>query len=266
MGIARIRELPRDIFNIFLQIITMSYAGAYTYHTVNPIEIIERNQECGDEASRLKLIKALVSFRNIKSEELSFVTKAATLSGAAVIGVFSWPTTEQTVWAAKMLWNWSLFFSFFSLISSAHQRLLRHLPMSEPHGLEFNDAKLQLALNLFLQPPLNVLDLSVKPDLRRISSRMLWIWQCPMMLMSHSWVLFIVGYALHLLTPVFDPSQSKVSFKAAVVTVSGCALVVLNFVFCAAVCQERLKKASILNGSSTFTSFRNPLPLNSRTI
>lgn len=244
----------------------MSYSGAYAYHTLNPIEIIEKHQECDDEASRSKLIRALVNFRNIKSEELSFVAKAATLSGAAVIGVFSWPTTEKTVWAAKMLWNWSLFLSSFSLISSAHQRLLRHLPKSEPHGLGFNDAKLQLALNLFLQPPLNIADLSVKPDQRRISSRMLWIWQCPMMLMSHSWVFFIVGYALHLLTPVFDPSQSEVSFKVAVVTVSGCALVVLNFAFCAAVCQQRLEKASTHNGSWIFTPFRKPLLLNSRTI
>ncbi|KAI2620766.1 hypothetical protein GGS26DRAFT_307639 [Hypomontagnella submonticulosa] len=266
MGVAKIQDLPRDLFNIFLQITTMSYSGAYAYHTVNPIEIIKIHQEYDDETSRSKLIKALVNFRNIKSEELSFVSKAATLSGAAVIGVFSWPMTEKTMWAAKMLWNWSLFLSSFSLISSAHQRLLRHLPKSEPEGMAFNDAKLQLALNLFLQPPLDVTNLSVKPALRRISSRMLWIWQCPMMLMSYSWVLFLVGYALHLLTPVFDPAQSENSFTVAVITVSGCALVVLNFIFCAAVCQKRLEKASTLNGSWTFASFRKPSPPNSRTI
>lgn len=54
----------------------MSYSGAYAYHTLNPIEIIEKHQECDDEASRSKLIRALVNFRNIKSEELSFVAKA----------------------------------------------------------------------------------------------------------------------------------------------------------------------------------------------
>ncbi|KAI6080242.1 hypothetical protein F4821DRAFT_266088 [Hypoxylon rubiginosum] len=213
MGVAKIRELPRDLFKILLRIITMSYSGSYMYHTVNPIKIIRIHQEYDNKISRTKLIKALVDFRNIKKGEMSFVSKAATLSGAAVIGVFSWPATEKTVWAAKMLWNLSLFLSSFSLIDSAHQRLLRHLPKSEATGLEFSDTKLQQALSLFLQPPLDVADLGAKRELRRISNRMLWIWQCPMMLMHYSWVLFLVGYALHLLTPVFDPSRSKTSFK-----------------------------------------------------
>ncbi|KAI1760087.1 hypothetical protein GGR53DRAFT_526516 [Hypoxylon sp. FL1150] len=249
MGTFEIRELPRNLLNIIIQIVTISYSGAYAHDTVNPIKTIEEHQKCDDETSRAKLIEALVNFHNIKTEEQLFVTKAATLSGAAVIGVFSWPATEKTVWAAKLLWNWSLFLSSFSLISSAHQRLLRHLPKSKLDGAEFDNARLRQALNLFLQPPLSGADLSDKRRLCRISNRMLWIWQCPIMLMSYSWVLFLVGYALHLLTPFFDPSRSEISFDAAVVTVSGCALVVLNFAFCAAVCQKRLEKASILNGS-----------------
>ncbi|KAI1370823.1 hypothetical protein F4677DRAFT_437309 [Hypoxylon crocopeplum] len=256
MSMAKIRNLPQAFVKILLQILTSSYSGAYAYHTVNPIENIRKHQECQGEISRSELIKALVQFHNTKSEELSFVSKAATLSGAAVIGVFSWPTTEKTVWAAKLLWNWSLFLSTFSLISSAHQRLLRHLPRSEQDSQEYNDDKLQLALNLFLQPPVKVASLSAKPEARRISSRMLWIWQCPMMLMSYSWVLFLVGYALHLLTPVFDPSQAEISFTIALVSVSGCAFVVLNFIFCAGVCQMRLEKGSSLNGFLSYAPFR----------
>jgi Zn-dependent protease len=136
------------------------------------------------------------------------------LSGAAVIGVFSWPTTEKTIWATKMLWNWSLFLSSFALIGSAHQRLLRHLPESVDE--DFGEQKLRVALSLFLQPPV---DEEMKPPqdggkvMRSISRKMLWFWQCPTMLMSFSWVFFLIGYALHLLTPIFDPSQAEISRK-----------------------------------------------------
>jgi len=115
------------------------------------------------------------------------------------------------VWAAKMLWHWSFFMSSFALISSAHQRLLRHLPGKD--DLDYDEDKIMLALNLFLQPPLAPADLSAKVQPRQISRRMLWVWQCPTMLMSYSWVLFLVGYALHVLTPVFHPSQAEISPK-----------------------------------------------------
>lgn len=76
MGVAKIRELPRDLFKILLRIITMSYSGSYMYHTVNPIKIIRIHQEYDNKISRTKLIKALVDFRNIKKGEMSFVSKA----------------------------------------------------------------------------------------------------------------------------------------------------------------------------------------------
>ncbi|SPJ85056.1 uncharacterized protein FTOL_10942 [Fusarium torulosum] len=63
------------------------------------------------------------------------------------------------------------------------------------------------------------------------------------MLMSFSWVFFLIGYALHLLTPIFDPSQAEISRKVAILTLCGCGLVVSNFVFCASLCQYRLSKA-----------------------
>ena len=110
----------------------------------------------------------------------------AALSAAAVIGVFSWPTTEKTVWAAKMLWNWSFFMSTFSLIGSAPTRLLQHLP--DKDDTVYDELKIQRALNLFLQPPAELASLSGKIGRRQISRRMLWVWQCPAMLMSYSWI------------------------------------------------------------------------------
>jgi hypothetical protein len=110
-----------------------------------------------------------------------------------------------------MLWHWSFFMSTFSLISSAHQRLLRHLP--EKDNLDYSEEQIRLALNLFLHPPVKPGNLGAKLEPRRISRRMLWIWQCPTMLMSYSWVFFLVGYALHVLTPIFDPSEAEVLSK-----------------------------------------------------
>ncbi|KAG5664902.1 hypothetical protein KAF25_008636, partial [Fusarium avenaceum] len=240
-----------------LVILTFTYSGAYKYHTLHPIRAIKSYQ--GDESA---IIRSLVHFRLTKIEELRFIQGAATLSGAAVIGVFSWPTTEKTIWATKMLWNWSLFLSSFALIGSAHQRLLRHLP--ETVDEDFGQQKLKVALSLFLQPPVDK-EMKGSEDsdkaMRSISRKMLWFWQCPTMLMSFSWVFFLIGYALHLLTPIFDPSQAEISRKvsqkwlystmstkfnmkqAAIVTLCGCGLVVSNFVFCASLCQYRLSKA-----------------------
>jgi hypothetical protein len=108
-----------------------------------------------------------------------------------------------------MFWNWGLFLSLFALISSAHQRLLRYLP--EKVDQDFDDQHIEVALSLFLQPPVG------QPGTkRRISCKMLWFWQCPTMLMSYSWVFFVTGYALHLLSPVFGSSRAKSSEEVSI--------------------------------------------------
>lgn len=136
--------------------------------------------------------------------------KQATLSGVAVIGAFSWSDTASTVWVAKMLWHWTLTLSIFALVSSAHQRLLRHLPSDKFQ--DFDDDKIKLALNLFLSPPVQT-NASTRQPKRRASWRMIWIWQCPTMLMSYSWVLFLVGYGLHIMKPIFEPVRTNTSRK-----------------------------------------------------
>ncbi|KAI6340269.1 hypothetical protein MCOR25_011230 [Pyricularia grisea] len=232
-----IQDLPRFVASGALKVLTISYSGPYAYHTVDPIErVAELNNATPRDDNQL--IKALAHFRYLKNQELEFVGKAvsffwgfyifaripkgkaessqgflflkAALSAAAVVGVFSWPTAEKTIWVAKMLWNWSFFTSCFALISSAQQRLLRRLPGPEDDDLVFPDEQVQIALNLLLQPVVRPPG-GGKEKGRRVSRRMLYIWQNPTMLMSYSWVMFIAGYALHILTPVFDPSQGEVS-------------------------------------------------------
>lgn len=102
--------------------------------------------------------------------------------------------------------------SVFALISSAHQRLLRHLPTDKFQ--DFDDAKIKLALNLFLSPPVPLkIPIRDAPGkyTRQASLRMIRMWQCPVMLMSYSWALFLVGYGLRMLKPIFHTSQAEVS-------------------------------------------------------
>ncbi|CEF76517.1 unnamed protein product [Fusarium graminearum] len=222
----RLREWLFIIHRNFFKLLTFTYAGAYRHHTRLPIEAIAENQDYGQNKN--ETIVSLVQFRRLKTEELRFVQGGATLSGAAAIGVFSWPTTEKALWATKMLWNWGLFFSLFALISSAHQRLLRHLP--EKFDQEFDDQQFEVALSLFLKPVVG----------QQRSAR-----ECPIMLMSYSWVFFVNGYALHLLSPVFDTSGAETSEEVSILTLCGCGLVVLNFTFCGKLCRHRLAVARL---------------------
>jgi hypothetical protein len=111
-----------------------------------------------------------------------------------------------------MLWHWGFFMSVFALISSVPTRLLQHLPQKDDM-FDFDDDKIRVALNLFLQPPMKPDGSGPATKYRRRSKKMLWVWQCPTMLVSYSWVLVLVGYALHLLTPAFRPEQAEVSLE-----------------------------------------------------
>lgn len=106
-----------------------------------------------------------------------------------------------------MLWDWSFFMAAFSMIGSAPTRLLQHLP--ETDQKDYDGDKIERASNLFLQR----VSKSTKGEKRNISRRMLWVWQCPAMLMSYSWVLFLVGFTLHILTPTFNKPQAQASWK-----------------------------------------------------
>jgi hypothetical protein len=63
-------------------------------------------------------------------------------------------------------------------------------------------ASLNKLLRLLLKPSKGDVEnvpgalLLLEPDFK-----MIWVWQTPMMLMSLSWVMFLVGYELYILTP-----------------------------------------------------------------
>ncbi|KAK7961102.1 hypothetical protein PG996_011742 [Apiospora saccharicola] len=101
------------------------YNGALYHNTIEPIQEILDHQHNVDKVGPL-----LVQFRNLKHQELTFVEKAALISAAVVIGVFSWPGTATSFWLCPTLWYSSLFLSIFALVSSSQLRLLEPLPRS----------------------------------------------------------------------------------------------------------------------------------------
>ena len=191
MKYAKTKELLRAFAIILQFLLTVSYLGAYRYCTLEPIKIMQNGN------SKDELMKESIDFRQIKNEELSFMTKAvsqqffawfvnisirrknflpssyvlykATLSAAAVIGVFSWPIANTAVWVAKMLWNWSFFISTFSLIGFAHIRLLEHLP--DKNKVDFDEKKISMILSLFLQSSAKQNNFNVTTKHRRMSKK-----------------------------------------------------------------------------------------------
>jgi len=119
-----------------------------------------------------------------------------------VIGCFSWPNVDKSFWLAQLAWHISVWLSVFALVSSAQQRFLEKLP-NGPHDMP--DVQVRKTLRLMLKPsstPTQITDSG--PDRARLEAdpKMVWVWQSPLMLMSFSWVTFLVGYELYLLTPL----------------------------------------------------------------
>jgi hypothetical protein len=134
-----------------------------------------------------------------------YICNKATLSTVAVIGVKSWPDTVKSFWLAQVAWNYSLFFSILSLVSSSQESLLENLHRGDDGGDP--DTRLREAL-------LVVLVTSRDEDVERTtrtqgpslvsSPWLLLLWQTPLMLMHYSWLTFLVGYELYLITPLIE--------------------------------------------------------------
>lgn len=62
------------IANIFFSIVTFSYSATFNYYTLGPMGEIGKTHDYGDKKDGV--IQALTHFRQMKTEELSFVQKA----------------------------------------------------------------------------------------------------------------------------------------------------------------------------------------------
>ena len=143
----------------------------------------------------------------------------STLSAAAVLGVFSWPGAQDAHWVAKVLWYSSFFLSVFGLISSAPQRLLEVIPDHLDYQIKGDE--LDVFLDLFLESHKkgdktqdgerfgetahkHPNPIAENPLRSEVNAHVHWVLQTPMMLMSWSWIFFLLGYALFVLTPIIN--------------------------------------------------------------
>jgi hypothetical protein len=168
----------------------------------------------------------------------------------------------------------SLWFSIFALVSFSQQRMLNcmHNTNTKDNLERLDEENLRHLLRFFLRPERRTSKTDVeKGQLRSCffpDWTVAWVWQAPMMLMSFSWMTFLLGYGLYFLTPFLSGNGATTAEKpVAIVAVTVGGLVSLNF-FVNSVISARaiggvMKKTSTAsNMSNSFSSERTLAELN----
>lgn len=147
------------------------------------------------------------------------------------VGVFSWPTLENTAWIATAMWYSSLLLAIIALITSTQQSTLLQTASIDRRSTTSSVDDIQRHLRFLLASPKKAPTsipstnrLTPRSDLERNiltnvqasqpSWFMLFYWQCPMMLMSYSWVAFLLALTLHVCAPFMRPFEPADSTKA----------------------------------------------------
>ena len=124
-----------------------------------------------------------------------------TVAAAANIGIFSWTNIPGTYWLAKAMFYFSLSLSLWGVITSAQQQsVVRTL-----WARHDDQNQLHLKARVILRCP----EKGHQTKQRRKSFaeiNMLYVWQCPLMLMSYGWATLLVGLTLHVCSPLIPHS------------------------------------------------------------
>ncbi|KAL2065704.1 hypothetical protein VTL71DRAFT_3374 [Oculimacula yallundae] len=229
-------DMSQAFHHILLWILTWPYHYTFLNYTKEPIVRIVRSSSKLNDPEYNANVAAFVAG---KRHELRFLKTAATLSAAATVGTLSWPSIAFAPWPALALWYCSLLLAIFALITSnQHSALLDSAigttisisrqetgsgPMSE---LGKNKT---FSLPSFLNPEANLpimgtpapeIELAHTIGLASIGKsrwsliKSVYIWQCPLMLMSWSWVTFLVAETLHVARPLLWTSAEHNDRKA----------------------------------------------------
>jgi hypothetical protein len=88
-----------------------------------------------------------------------------------------------------------------ALISSSQERLLERMPRVGDAGCP---SPLREALLMVLMPRRGHAGDEEKAESTRLqpSPLLIFLWQTPLMLMHYSWLMFLIGYELYLITPL----------------------------------------------------------------
>lgn len=124
------------------------------------------------------------------------------LAAIATLSIFSWTDIGSSYWLATAFLYWSLSLSLWAVIVTAQQKsVTRTLIVFREDSPE----QLRLKLRVILRIP----DIDLwKPQKSRRKTfaelNMLYVWQCPLMLMSYGWMTLLLGITLHVCTPLID--------------------------------------------------------------
>ena len=174
----------------------------------------------------------------------------STLSAAANIGAFSWQSIQNSMWVVFSMWYLSLVLAILSLITAAQHSALIHTLMGRDDSfllsgnvnIRNSRAILKLVSIDGKKGPASSTDTSGSSkrktnndsaDKTRPSLKMIYIFQNPLMLMAYSWVTFIVGLALHVISPLRHESPSGINDRrTAIFVLVGGGIAFLNFGWC----------------------------------
>lgn len=149
-------------------------------------------------------------------------TMKAAIAAAAVVGVFSWPEVLSSFWLCPFLWHCSFWFSIFALISSAQHRLLEQLPKCKADAADMSREEVRNATLLILREKYSLQDRAESHLWAEEDRALYWLWQAPMMLMSLSWVTFLIGFEAYVASPLLSGAlwtvEKSVSYACFAVT------------------------------------------------
>ena len=137
----------------------------------------------------------------------------STVAAAANIGIFSWTNIEGTYWLAKAMFYFSLSLSLWGVITSAQQTSVVRTLWAR------HDDQHQLRLKARVILRCNEASYQSKQRHRSFAElNMLYVWQCPLMLMSYGWATLLVGLTLHVCSPLIphrgEHGRKVISFNS----------------------------------------------------
>ncbi|KAH6680241.1 hypothetical protein B0J14DRAFT_260731 [Halenospora varia] len=222
--------IMRQASSVVLWLFTWPYHWTFKYYTLFPIKHIAT---VAAENNKSKIIKVIHTWRISKESELQFVKVASTVAAAAVIGVFSWPSVSESLWVAQAFWYMTLLLSIWAIILSSQQHtFLESMPLLiEASPKEDVEQNLKAILSA---PTLTGADAEQLGTTTKypVNWNMVYIWQCPTMLMSYSWATFMIALTLHVLKPFIRREPWGDSSKIAVCYVIVGGTTTLNFAWC----------------------------------
>jgi hypothetical protein len=202
-------------------IFTLPYYRNFHYNTIDPIT---RIAACTANPERFKKVVVLLSqWRMRKLAELQFISIAVRRSAetktcifstnlrkcavlaAAVIGSFSWNIVSESYWLASAFWYCCLVLTILGILLSAQQIAVLNMlgPIPQKGHSEMTARIVRHYLPLLLSVDENT-STRFGTDLEKWKPRwkMIFTWQCPIMFLSYSVVLFLAGLTLIVCTPL----------------------------------------------------------------